>query len=145
MSELPLSLREAVRAGNVAVVQDWYDRTQRMLESKDAQLTECHLEAASFATEAHELNSLFDLQHRVSFEATEMWRKAHPGNEVVIPDLGALLDWFMGIVAKAVQVVAAQEAWCDAPNYSGPELETFLETTADLGVALGALIAEDAS
>lgn len=42
-----------------------------------------------------ELEALFELQHLRSVEADEMWRRAHPGNDNIIPDLGDLLEWLM--------------------------------------------------
>lgn len=42
-----------------------------------------------------EYEATFWLQHRRMGQATKLWRKAHPGNDLVLPDLGELLDWLM--------------------------------------------------
>lgn len=47
---------------------------------------------------AKELQALFDLQQTRYGEATKMWRDAHPGNDLVMPDLGALLEWMMSVM-----------------------------------------------
>jgi len=45
--------------------------------------------------EIDDMNSLFDLQWKRTQEATELWRAAHPGNDLVLPDLGVLITWLM--------------------------------------------------
>lgn len=47
------------------------------------------------ARDARELNELFDIQSTRMDEATKAWRAAHPGNDLVVPDLGALLAWLL--------------------------------------------------
>ena len=42
-----------------------------------------------------ELEALFELQHTRTVEATALWRKAHPGNDMVLPDLGKLVGWLL--------------------------------------------------
>jgi hypothetical protein len=42
-----------------------------------------------------ELKRLFDIQWSRMLEADAIWREAHPGKELVIPDLGALLTWLL--------------------------------------------------
>lgn len=42
-----------------------------------------------------DLEAVFDLQRMRMNAATARWREAHPGNELVSPDLGDLLDWLM--------------------------------------------------
>ena len=49
-----------------------------------------------------ELQSLFDLQHRRSQEAIQLWQTA-TGEHNMVPDLGRLLDWLMnqtGLVGR---------------------------------------------
>ncbi len=41
------------------------------------------------------LEHLFDIQWKRTREAGELWRQAHPGNELVSPDLGELVKWLM--------------------------------------------------
>jgi len=41
------------------------------------------------------LQKLFDMQHGRVKAAEALWRKAHPGKEGVIPDLGELVEWLM--------------------------------------------------
>ena len=53
-------------------------------------------EIAALREECDELNHLFDVQHTRMGLATTAWREAHPGNElVVLPDLGAVLEWLL--------------------------------------------------
>jgi hypothetical protein len=47
-----------------------------------------------------ELNRLFRLQQTRMHEATAAWRKANPGNELVLPDLGDLLTWLLAQIPK---------------------------------------------
>lgn len=46
-------------------------------------------------SEVEEYERLFALQQTRMGKATKMWRKAHPGQENVSPDLGKLLEWLM--------------------------------------------------
>ena len=50
-----------------------------------------------------ELESLFDLQQTRMGEATALWREHHPGNELVLPDLGNLLSWLLARIRKERQ------------------------------------------
>lgn len=45
--------------------------------------------------EDHDITDLFDLQHKRIAEAIKLWRLYHPGNDLVHPDLGALLTWLI--------------------------------------------------
>ena len=45
--------------------------------------------------EVAELRALFDLQWKRSRQADKLWQAAHPGMDLVWPDLGELLTWLM--------------------------------------------------
>jgi hypothetical protein len=45
--------------------------------------------------ECDELKKLFDLQWTRMREATVFWQQRNPGNDLVWPDLGTLLDWLV--------------------------------------------------
>lgn len=62
------------------------------------------LEAAE--REREELQALIDLQHKRVVEANRLWRVAHPGNDLVMPDLGRLVEWLMSR-AEASESTAA--------------------------------------
>ena len=47
----------------------------------------------SLEAENKELKELFDLQHKRSLEADQLWQEST--GETCMPDLGKLLDWFM--------------------------------------------------
>lgn len=64
------------------------------------------------AQERDELRALFNLQFTRMHQATMLWRQYHPGNDLVQPDLGALLDWLLeeidelqGTLRKLVDMV----------------------------------------
>ena len=42
-----------------------------------------------------ELSALIEKQHSRVIKAIRLWRKAHPGNELTWPDLGALIEWLI--------------------------------------------------
>lgn len=54
-----------------------------------------HTDVVPVTKHAAWLERLFELQRRRMLEATLAWRAAHPGNELVSPDLGALLAWLL--------------------------------------------------
>lgn len=43
--------------------------------------------------EIMELNQTFDLRWKADIRAIKQWRKAHPGNELVMPDHVDLVLW----------------------------------------------------
>lgn len=45
--------------------------------------------------ELDEMTTLFELQVRRMNEATALWRRENPGNDLVAPDLGDLLKWLI--------------------------------------------------
>ena len=48
-----------------------------------------------------ELKDLFDLQQTRMEAATKLWRERNPGNDLVLPDLGRLLDWMARALAES--------------------------------------------
>jgi hypothetical protein len=58
-------------------------------------LQAARLESSEARKGRDEIQQIFDMQWKRSKEADAMWREAHPGNELVIPDLGVLLAWLM--------------------------------------------------
>lgn len=57
-------------------------------------------ENARLKSELAEHEALLKLQHKRMVKATEIWRKANPGNELVMLDLGRLLEWLMDTAAE---------------------------------------------
>ena len=71
-------------------------------------------------TERNEgLERLFDIQWARTREAGELWRHAHPGNELVSPDLGELVKWLMD------RATAAEERLKEADRVIGNLLECY--------------------
>ena len=68
-----------------------FPRAQYLREGIAAALA--HIEAIT--QENTELEQLFDLQHTRTVQADMAWREAHPGNDLVLPDLGTLVDWLL--------------------------------------------------
>lgn len=54
-----------------------------------------HKNAAIQAKAVEPLEALFDLQFTRTVEADALWREAHPGNDLVVPDLGTLIGWLL--------------------------------------------------
>lgn len=57
-------------------------------------------EEKALREENAQLRALFDKQWKRSCEADALWRKHNPGNDNVMPDLGALLKWMMDRMAE---------------------------------------------
>lgn len=73
------------------IIAHYRRREQDLLEANNR-----YLERARAAeADAGRLRRLFDKQWRRTREADELWRKAHPGNDDVMPDLGELIRWLM--------------------------------------------------
>lgn len=62
------------------------------------QAAEIHALRAELA-ELRDLQRLFDLQHTRTVKADRMWSEAH-NKPLVMPDLGALIDWLLSSAAK---------------------------------------------
>jgi hypothetical protein len=73
---------------------DWFIAT---LEDATEQEANAALIASApeTARERDELQALINLQHKRTVKADQLWREAHPGNDLVMPDLGALIDWLL--------------------------------------------------
>lgn len=78
----------------IAACDQYVRRDRRVIELLQANNREVERRREA-EREASELNKLFDLQHSRSMEAIVLWRKAHPGNDLVQPDLGELLTWLL--------------------------------------------------
>jgi hypothetical protein len=50
--------------------------------------------------ERDDLEQLFELRHKADMRAVDRWRKAHPGNELRMPDHADLVVWLMDELAK---------------------------------------------
>lgn len=62
-----------------------------------------HAAKADMVEAANELDfydSLFDLRWQADMRATKMWRDAHPGNDLVIPDHADLVVWLLEQMGK---------------------------------------------
>lgn len=60
--------------------------------------------------ENERLKRLFDKQWERTREAGDLWRQAHPGNDLVSPDLGELVKWLMDSATAAEARIAELEA-----------------------------------
>lgn len=47
----------------------------------------------------------FDLFWKAQMRGVEAWRKANPGNDLVLPDMAKLTEWLVGQVAKRQAVL----------------------------------------
>jgi hypothetical protein len=45
--------------------------------------------------ERDEFQQVFDMQWKADMRAVEMWREAHPGNDLVLPDSAKLSVWLL--------------------------------------------------
>ena len=80
----------------------WVERQRkRMAEDNTLRVTVAHLtadlraELAAVTKDRDELSALIEKQHSRVIKAIRLWRKAHPGNELTWPDLGALIEWLI--------------------------------------------------
>jgi len=92
-----------------SAIAAWNTRADA-LATRDARIAEL--------TERNEkLEHLFDIQWKRTREAGELWRQAHPGNELVSPDLGELVKWLMD------RATAAEERLKEAERVIAPFAE----------------------
>jgi chromosome segregation ATPase len=59
------------------------------------QTADLRAELAAVTKDRDELSALIEKQHSRVIKAIRLWRKAHPGNELTWPDLGALIEWLI--------------------------------------------------
>jgi len=69
-----------------------------------------------------ELKDLFDLQQTRMEAATKLWRERNPGNDLVLPDLGRLLDWMARALAESEERAELGDAWAAAEATGVTEL-----------------------
>ena len=68
------------------------DDEETIMEDKDGDWVK-YDDVTALQAENKELKELFDLQHKRSLEADQLWQEST--GETCMPDLGKLLDWFM--------------------------------------------------
>ena len=79
------------------------DKTRDDLHEAWSALNDSHviklrevIDAANAAErERDDAQALLNMQHSRVVTATRLWREAHPGNDLVMPDLGRLIDWLL--------------------------------------------------
>lgn len=87
--------------------------------------------------ELEELRALIDLQHTRTLEADELWRRAHPGNELVLPDLGELVGWLMREATRARLLVRlVLQLRCAHSGPGGPESDCPVCVAREIGEAM---------
>lgn len=91
--------------------------------------------------EVDELQALFDLQWTRMGEATELWRAAHPGKELVMPDLGDLLTWLMAQIpsksagdAEGLRAIRATRQMDERLRYTNPPYPGIVTNDPDAGL-----------
>lgn len=52
-------------------------------------------EIADLTERLDEMEALFELRWMADMRAVRRWRKAHPGNELVLPDHADLVMWLL--------------------------------------------------
>lgn len=60
--------------------------------------------------ELHDYDLMFDQHHKRMVIAERAWREAHPGNDLRLPDLGTLIQWFLDErdrLREALQTIVA--------------------------------------
>jgi hypothetical protein len=60
-------------------------------ESADYHMKAC----ARLREEVMELESTFNLRHKADMRAIQMWREAHPGKELTMPDHADMVIWLL--------------------------------------------------
>ena len=70
---------ELLQANTILVLQR-RDAEKKLTEARD---------------EVREYSDLFNKQHERTTKADRLWRAAHPGKELTLPDLGDLIDWLI--------------------------------------------------
>lgn len=96
---------------------------------------------AFLIAEVDELQALFDLQWTRMGEATELWRAANPGNELVMPDLGNLLTWLMAQIpsrsagdAEGLRAIRATRQMDERLRYVDPPRPGIVTNDPDAGL-----------
>lgn len=91
---------------------------------------------AELEEDVSEYEELFALQSTRLKTANDAWRAAHPGNEMVVQDLGALLEWLLGrIAALETKALNSEALMIGARN----ERDWYAENWRDCGKKLLAL------
>ena len=75
-----------------------------------------------------DLHMTFELRHKADMRAIEMWRKEHPGKELVVPDHADLVVWLISrdiarqqLVEQLVEQVAEQVRDTPPPRPMPPQ------------------------
>lgn len=82
-------------------------RLALMYYCRERQLLALTAQLAAEQEKAEEPQAIFDLGHTRTRKADLLWRAAHPGNDLVLPDLGVLVNWLMQR-AEAAEALVTQ-------------------------------------
>lgn len=91
---------KAVQEAMAAFTPEMLEKSTKSVLALAAYVRELEAERDRLKERNAELEDLFDLQHSRSIEADDLWRQAHPGNDLVMPNLGELLAWLMAEARK---------------------------------------------
>lgn len=100
----------------------------------------------SFKAKADELETLFDIQHKRTVKADKLWRDAHPGSELIVPDLGAVIEWLLNRADEAERKLAVAAVVVEKMQKALKEIESngYSGESADAGLDEARLVAREA-
>jgi hypothetical protein len=91
-------------------VTDLQRETERSSYEQDDKLA---LEAADTITrltaEVAEYEATFDAAWEADMRGVQMWREAHPGNDMVLPDRANFTSWILAEIMRLRSLTVAQE------------------------------------
>lgn len=111
----------------IRVYLHWHYRPGIQQEHRYFELRRIVESAISETTaERDELQRIFDLQRKRDYGWIKQWRLEHPGNDLVQPDYGTMLDYLMAKLIESTEGVKLVEADRDRLLDAGQRLYSFL-------------------
>lgn len=91
---------------------------------------------ASLTAEVAEYEAAFDAQWNADMAGVQMWREAHPGNDMVLPDRANFTAWILAEIMRLRSLTVVQESLIRKSEAENEKLRAALKQ-AGIGLNAG--------
>jgi hypothetical protein len=111
---------------------EWHKKNSDKWQDTQA----AHLrEVTRLTAEVAEYEAMFDAQWNADMAGVQMWREAHPGNDMVLPDRANFTSWILSEIMRLRSLTVVQESLIRKAEAENEKLAEALETAGRLFAA----------
>jgi hypothetical protein len=93
--------------------------------------------------EVAEYEATFDAAWEADMRGVQMWREAHPGNDMVLPDRANFTSWILAEIMRLRSLTVVQETLIRKAEAENEKLREALEAALENGVGVSYSCDED--